>query len=197
MLAFFAAYELLNRLFGFELGEWISYGIVIAILFVAAFAAARDVGSVRIGAKTGAGIAFIYTLISIAWVAVFSPGLLSDFVEIFEGKPSWLMVLFAVAMLVTAAALAAFGALVGAVGGWAALRTRPPAAQGATTQINPAQLQKGQRVRIGYRDKSSHSGVRGQVLRVGPNEVIVHSDKSGREVYVPFNNIAVVEALEA
>ena len=52
-------------------------------------------------------------------------------------------------------------------------------------------------MRIGYRDKSSHSGVRGRVLRVGPDEPVVRSDNTGREVHVPFSNIAEVEPLEA
>jgi hypothetical protein len=50
-------------------------------------------------------------------------------------------------------------------------------------------------VRIAYRHRTPYIGVRGRVLRVGLDDVVILSDKSGAEVRVLFGNIAEVEAL--
>jgi hypothetical protein len=62
--------------------------------------------------------------------------------------------------------------------------------------FDPSGLQEGQRVRIGYRDKSLHRGVRGLIIRVGSEDVLIRSDKSGADITVPLDNIEQVQSLD-
>jgi hypothetical protein len=61
--------------------------------------------------------------------------------------------------------------------------------------FDPTGLHPGRRVRVAYREPNPHVGVRGVVLSVGPDDVVVRSDKSGAEVSVPFANIAEVSSV--
>jgi hypothetical protein len=70
-----------------------------------------------------------------------------------------------------------------------------PNPHGTLALFDPSGLRPGQRVRIGYRHRTPYVGVRGRVLRIGPDDVVIQSDKSGAEVRVLFENIADVEAL--
>jgi hypothetical protein len=173
----YAVVALLDRA-GFVIGPLAGFVIISLIAAAAGFMAARQVGTARSGAITGLGAFFAYVVILIVSAKVDDPGL--PMAE-----------LLLIGLLPTAT-----GALAGAVGGWVAVRTRPPAAQGGKTLIDAARVQEGQRVRIGYRDESSQTDVRGQVLRVGPDDVVIQADESGREVLIPIDKIAVVEPLE-
>jgi hypothetical protein len=52
-------------------------------------------------------------------------------------------------------------------------------------------------VRIRYRNQTPYVGVRGQIVHIGPDVIVIESDKSGAQVRVPFDNIAELEPLDA
>lgn len=67
----------------------------------------------------------------------------------------------------------------------------------ARRSVAGSQLRVGQRVRVGYADTSKVAGIRGSIVGLGDEYVVIRSEKSGKDVHVGFDNIAAVEQLPA
>jgi RNase P/RNase MRP subunit p29 len=66
---------------------------------------------------------------------------------------------------------------------------------GEVTMFDKSRLVPGERVRVAYKVPNPATGVRGTIVSVGDEAVVIRSDKSGREVEVPYENVDQVFAV--